>query len=656
MNYRSEIDGLRALALLPVILFHADIQTFRGGFVGVDVFFVISGYLITSIILTEQRAGTFSLMSFYERRARRILPALFVVTFACVLFAWLWMLPEAMKDFAKSVAAVCTFTSNLFFWRESGYFAPSNQLRPLLHTWSLAVEEQYYLTFPIFLLLAWRMGKRSLLSLLIAVSIVSLAGAQWGAFHMPGTAFYFLPTRGWELMIGVFVAFYLVDKENCNRESHALYQFASLVGILLIAYAVFVFEQLTPWPSLYTLVPTLGTALVIVFAREQTLAHRLLGSRVLVGIGLISYSAYLWHYPLFAFARIRSIDAPSQATLLALAFIAIIFAYISWRYVEQPIRSRHLFERSTVFVTSAIGGATLLLIGLGGYITSGFPARWDPTVLRLSSANAYHRTQLYAEGCHLKGSDHTLKNCVRGISTQVPAFAIWGDSHAGVLVHELEESFIEEGLSFLQYTKNNCPVSLGLHTKLHKGEDEHCEQFTESTMRDLVDKNIETVIIASRWLQYVDEDIVKASTNRNDLYTQAPTDTEKVWASYAEAIRGLLRNVRKVILVYPVPESERDVPTSLVKLLITNDLQPFSLAASYGRVSQRLRKAGEIFDSIGMYPQLLRIRPEELFCNTYKKGICVSQLDGVPLYFDNEHLSNAGARLIVDKIVKEIFS
>ena len=198
MKYRREIDGLRALAVIPVILFHAGFQSFRGGFVGVDVFFVISGYLITSIILAEKQTDTFTLINFYERRARRILPALFVVMFACLPFAWLWLSPQDMKSFSESLVAVSAFASNVLFWRTSGYFEAAAELKPLLHTWSLAVEEQYYVLFPIFIMLTWRLGKRLIFAMLAVVAIISLAAAHWGSVASQAATFFLLPTRGWE--------------------------------------------------------------------------------------------------------------------------------------------------------------------------------------------------------------------------------------------------------------------------------------------------------------------------------------------------------------------------------------------------------------------------------------------------------------------------
>ena len=208
MKYRAEIDGLRALAVIPVILYHAGFKLFSGGYVGVDVFFVISGYLITTIILAELEAGTFSLIHFYERRARRILPALFVVMFACLPFAWFWLLPSVMKTFSESLIAVSTFLSNFYFYNQSGYFEAAAELKPLIHTWSLAVEEQYYVLFPLFLMLTWKLGKRSIVGLLAIMFVISLASAQWLSIEHKSFDFFMLPTRGWELLIGAFIAFY----------------------------------------------------------------------------------------------------------------------------------------------------------------------------------------------------------------------------------------------------------------------------------------------------------------------------------------------------------------------------------------------------------------------------------------------------------------
>ncbi len=374
MKYRAEIDGLRALAVLPVILFHAGFQWFSGGYVGVDVFFVISGYLITTIIISEMAEGKFSIVNFYERRARRILPALFFVMAVCLPFAWLWLTPNDIKDFGQSLVAVSIFSSNILFWLESGYFDTAAELKPLLHTWSLAVEEQFYILFPIFLLLAWRLGIKWILILLSILFFISLCFAVWAAQYATypkiiSGAFFLLPFRGWELLIGVFAAFYL--KHNTHLKSHNLNQAFSLLGFGMIVYSIIVFDKTTPFPSLYTLIPTIGAGLLIICTVPNTLIHKLLSIKFIVAIGLISYSAYLWHQPLLAFERHRSVEEVSNLTLICLCCVSLIMAWFSWKYVEGPFRNRKKFSRKVIFKLSATGMLLFSTIGLTVHFTDG---------------------------------------------------------------------------------------------------------------------------------------------------------------------------------------------------------------------------------------------------------------------------------------------
>lgn len=388
MNYRLEIDGLRALAVLPVILFHAGFETFSGGFVGVDVFFVISGYLITTIILAELEQDKFSIVNFYERRARRILPALFLVMLVCIPFAWFWLLPSDMKDFSQSLVAVSVFASNILFWRESGYFDTAAELKPLLHTWSLAVEEQYYVLFPLFVMLFWRLGKRWILVTLVLLFVASLAVAQWAAYAKPAAAFYLLPTRGWELLIGAFAAFYL-SKANRKEFGKAASEVGGWLGVTLILYAIFCYSKAMPFPGLYALAPTLGATLIILFATQQTTVGKFVGNKAFVGVGLISYSSYLWHQPLFAFARHRSLTEPSNAILILLSVFSLALAFLSWKFVEAPFRNKTITKKKTIFLFASLGTFLFLSIGLMGNISGGYkfrfseiklPSQWSPPI------------------------------------------------------------------------------------------------------------------------------------------------------------------------------------------------------------------------------------------------------------------------------------
>ncbi len=435
MRHRQEIDGLRAVAVVPVILFHAGFSIFSGGFIGVDIFFVISGYLITSIILAECNDGRFSVVRFYERRARRILPALAVVILACIPFAWMWMLPEQLKDFASSAVAVALFSSNILFWRQSGYFNPLAEQKPLLHTWSLAVEEQYYMLFPLFILLMWRFGRRPLFSAIVLIAGVSLLLSEIGIRTVPTATFYLAPTRAWELLVGSLCA--LAQFQRPQRTNNVL----GLAGLGLIVYAIFCFDASTPFPSLYALVPVIGAALIILFAPQGTWVARLLSMRGFVGIGLISYSAYLWHQPLFAFARIHSLRQPSVLLMATLCALSLVLAYLSWRFVEQPFRRREgrlLAGAPKVLTAAAIATGLMIAAGIGGYLARGFPKRMPATVLALSSAdrdiNPLSESCHYSEFLHrVSVPDLPARLCITGNAEKPITVAILGDSHASAI-------------------------------------------------------------------------------------------------------------------------------------------------------------------------------------------------------------------------------
>lgn len=368
MRYRPEIDGLRAVAVLPVILFHAGVAGFQGGFVGVDVFFVISGYLITSIILHEQAIGSFTLARFYERRARRILPALLLVMLVCIPFAWILMLPHQLKDFGQSLVATTVFLSNVFFFIETDYFNDFSETAPLLHTWSLAVEEQYYVLFPLFFLWLRRRQPNGHLYVVIVLAIASFVSAEWYSRVDPVGNFYLLPFRAWELLIGVVVA--ILDTRNRFPPSGLL----SGLGLMLILMSVFWIDKNVPFPSIYSVPTVLGTGLIIAYADVSNPVGRLLSYRPIVWLGLISYGAYLWHQPAFAFLRIglepNEIDLSTK--LLVIAGV-ICLAALSHRYVEKPLRSASL-RRSVLLPSLALVSLALLALGLTIHHKQGFVA------------------------------------------------------------------------------------------------------------------------------------------------------------------------------------------------------------------------------------------------------------------------------------------
>lgn len=378
MKYRPEIDGLRAIAVLPVVFFHAGISVFRGGYVGVDVFFVISGYLITSIILSELDQDKFSIINFYERRIRRIMPMLFFIIIFSSFLSWQIFFPSDMKAFSKSVTAVALFASNILFWSESGYWDISSELKPLLHTWSLAVEEQFYIAFPLMLSLLHKLRKKWTILIIGMGTIGSFAIAEYGSFHYESAGFFLLPSRAWELFIGAICAvvinkyplFYekVISRKNRN-------EVLSLLGLSLILCATFYFDDSTPFPSRYTLVPTLGTALVIMFASTDTYVRRILSEKVLVRVGLLSYSIYLVHQPIFAFIRYSQFGELSYLTVLCAIVGIYVMSYLCWRFIEAPFRKKELIGKKSIFRWALIMSVVAIIFGVVGNATEGFENR-----------------------------------------------------------------------------------------------------------------------------------------------------------------------------------------------------------------------------------------------------------------------------------------
>lgn len=453
MKYRPEIDGLRAISVISVILFHTGCQYFRGGFVGVDIFFVISGYLITTIILTEKDQGTFSILNFYERRIRRIFPALFLVTFTSLVFAWFLLPPWDMKNFSHSLIAVSIFASNIFFWQETGYWETDSELNPLLHTWSLAIEEQYYLLFPLFLFLMWRFRKRWIFAILLLIAATSLGLSQWGASYQPSATFFCLPTRIWEIAIGAIIAFLLLygkPKYTALFEGSIIHEFLSLIGLLMIGYSIYTFNQATPFPSLYALIPTIGGGFIILFSSSEMLIGRLVGTKAMVGIGLISYSLYLWHHPVFAFARHRSLTEPNSLLFAELILLLFPLAYLSWKYVERPFRKSDVIETKTVASLAVTGLLLFALVGWVGDMTNGFSTQ---ILHRGSSHQAAINNQKPSSGLS-DVCDHSFTLSPDCRTSDEPEIVVWGDSFAMHLVPAIMAS--NANAKIIQMTKSLC--------------------------------------------------------------------------------------------------------------------------------------------------------------------------------------------------------
>jgi peptidoglycan/LPS O-acetylase OafA/YrhL len=670
MQHRREIDGLRAIAVLPVLFFHAGLQGFGGGYVGVDIFFVISGFLITSIIIEEKRAGTFALVDFYERRARRILPALFVVMATCLPFAWGWMFPDEMRDFSRSLMGVSAFVSNILFWRESGYFVTAAELKPLLHTWSLSVEEQYYLLFPLFLICMYRFGWRGVVGGLVVVFVISLAGAQWGSVHKPIANFYSLPTRAWELILGSFIAFIPNSLNSCitnsGRNRFSLNQFGSLIGLLLIAFSVFYFNRETPHPSIYTLIPAVGAACVIVFATPLTIVGRLLSSWIFVFVGSVSYATYLWHQPLFAFARYRSINEPSTPIYLGLVLIAILLATISLHFLERPFRNAKIISRKSFFSIALAGTVCFFALGALWYSESGLPNRFSADL----SPKFFPEKTHESTACHLATveSAKTLRYCYFGDTNATKTVALYGDSHAQTLFSELDRDFKKHSIRGLRVYMTNCEVlpkilvANGPQKSIYRKQNECLETY--SSLLAYLKQNVSAVIISLRWtmrmypvagsvdeLAFDNGEGGREHIEPRKYITLDHNDLPSLGgAGKRDAIDMLLQTMNQlnkpIFVVHPIPEVGWDIPKYNFVSYLNDRSIPISISTSYERFKDRNSFVNDVLNNVHNYRNLIHIKPESHLCDSLIKGRCVAQWNSTPLYYDDDHLSNAGARMV----------
>lgn len=674
MKYRPEIDGLRALAVLPVILFHAGIDALSGGFVGVDVFFVISGYLITSIIVREQLEGTFSFRRFYERRARRILPALLLVMTLSIPLSWYLLSPFEMKRMAESTIATLTFTSNFYFWLQSGYFDLQSEMKPLLHTWSLAVEEQFYLFFPVVLLLASKLMQRGLLGSIVVIALGSFATAYWATWAYPTAAFYLLPTRLWELLMGAAAALFLLDNRMFVRPR--VQSALSAIGLILIIVSIFAYQKSTPFPGAYALLPTLGSVLIIVFAVPGTSTQKLLSSRPLVSIGLISYSAYLFHQPLFAFARQFNTGEPSLTVMSLLSATSIAAAYFTWLFCEQPFRNKSIVSIKVLIVGCGVVTMILMIFSIGAIATRGYDFRLTmPPNLQWRSLG----DRLDAEGdvCDVaKIPDYVgLSSCEFGDKGSTRNVVLYGDSHAQAISRKLDVYAKQNGLKVTKVEITGCGIIVDITSsasarKNPKDQFEKCNSGFNSLQRYIRDLNAVT-LLATRWtFQFFPmTGYVGDLSFDNGLGGHVETSYRENFAIRSDGtidlgesakreatlklINGLAGASRYLIVSMPVPETGWDIwqvnrdyylsyDAPLMDLKFPSDL--------YYKRNAFIREL--IVESSAKLTNVLVLDAGAAFCNSMVQGFCVAQRQSVPFYYDGDHLSDEGAKLVVDRLGK----
>jgi peptidoglycan/LPS O-acetylase OafA/YrhL len=646
-TYRPEIDGLRALAVIPVILFHAGLAGFSGGFVGVDVFFVISGYLITSLIDHQQRNGTFSICSFYERRARRILPALLVVMMACVPFALYYMSPNQLTEFGESVLAVSGFISNVFFWRETGYFSTSSELKPLLHTWSLGVEEQFYLFFPLALIgLSLALRRKGILIGLSIAAIGSILLSTYASYHAPAANFYLAPTRIWELLLGALLAM--------SGISVARKRFADVLGffgLALIILSVCHYDRSTKFPGIAALAPTLGTVLLIGFADHRTVLGRLLAAKPLAGIGLISYSAYLWHYPLFAFARIRDYGEIGTAEKLLLASVALVLAFLTWRYIERPFRNRQALP--TRMLVGCLVPCAAIVAGFGALavMRDGLPARFDiPAQIAKTLA---HQQRPFSE-CSDRPTGNLGREpgCAIGSEHGAITTVLFGDSHSLALVPVVHEALQKRGARALFTGSLGCLPFLGVVSLRSDQPLKDCAALNERVYAFVKEHRIRSIMLVARWTYYTDggyegEDF--SYVGLSDLDERSPEQSRKAFLKGLETtlVRYAAIGTR-VTFVHQIPQQrfEPDLIYGRAYRDFGEGAFEFIKRMSVPRkVHEELQRfVRTAFATARKTYEFQEILLDDVFCD---EASCAMGDEQGSWYSDNDHLSRHGADVLI---------
>lgn len=650
IQYRADIDGLRALAVVLVVLFHAGLPWITGGFIGVDIFFVISGYLITSIILSDVRKGNFSYLTFYERRARRILPAFYFVATISLLAAIIMFTPNDLIKASKSLLAALFFSGNIFFWRTTNYFSDDSDFEPFLHTWSLAVEEQFYFLFPLLLLL---FAKRNRLLFIVCIigTVFSLALSEYATKHYTWAGYYLLPSRAWQLLAGALLAVYPTRLIGNKTLESSL----AFIAMLLIFIPAFMLNKNTPFPGLAALPPTLGACLLIYLGRNTSLfTSKLLSLKPVVVVGLISYSLYLWHWPIFAF--IRYYTASVELNLLA-SFAGILAsflaAYLSWRFIENPFRNKSVFSRRAIFSYSFIYGLILAGISSSLVLMNGLPQRLDERVIRYSSLN---------------GGDILVDSCINKSLTQIATgdicqydlhktktgknILLWGDSHAAAFKPGFQVFLNDLGVKGEFIGGVGCPPLPGL-LKLGAATGQPCLD-SNSAILDYIRGNSEitTIVLHARWALSIDGS--RFGVEKGPDYKLTDTLSKENGTNYSHVYRALDRLVKElnqlgkeIIIIGPIPEMGYNIPR-----LTANNIQ-WSKNREV-RVTRAIfdERQAPVFDLLGKLQEenhgLRLFFPHETLCTD---EYCEILEDDDLLYLDDDHLSTEGALKIGESLV-----
>jgi len=671
--YRPDIDGLRAIAVLSVIFYHSMIpqeyfNLFHGGFLGVDIFFTISGYLITKIILCEiTKYKNISLKNFYERRARRILPALFVVILTFIPVAWIHLLPLELIDFTNSILSSIGFSSNFYFYLSNlEYGTKEGLLKPFLHTWSLSVEEQFYILFPVLLYFVYKTNNcRRIIYIFLFIFLISLLSAQFFSRTYSSINFYMLPTRAWELVAGSIICYLEINKKF-KFKNLFINEFFSFLGLLFIIFSLILYKDTMPHPSIVTLLPITGVCLIILFSNTKTFVKKILSYKILVFVGLISYSLYLWHYPIFAFNRILEFTDGNnfrKLVLISLVFILSVFTYF---FVEKPFRNKKLISLKFFVIFISFSLFIFLTFISSVILNNGFSSRY-PLIFKNLFIEKKNNLKVISEDINYDYNNFSKINIV-----------FLGDSVTGTLVSQLREEY-GKLYNIINFASSGCQFIL-YHEQVKKNKsgaefvDNRCDLKANQKKIEII-KNLnkdQTIIVyggilpailSGEWFDnkeggvYIDPYI---NSRKTHFYFKNKINNKNLTESILDSINYLADNSKALIIIYPVPEVGFNPSEEMIKIFHyktkKKDQFPlfdkFGLTTSYTVYKERIKESDNVYSKISK-KNVYKIFPEEIFCSEDNMR-CKTHSEKNFYYFDNLHPTTIGAQMINSLLLKKI--
>jgi peptidoglycan/LPS O-acetylase OafA/YrhL len=649
VEYRRDIDGLRAVAVGTVVIFHAFPLALPGGYIGVDVFFVISGYLITSIIHREIQENRFSIRKFYERRFRRIIPALMFAITLTTIAGWIVLSPPDFTEYGESLVATSAFMSNIYFWLTGGYFSGPAHEKALLHTWSLAVEEQFYVIWPIVLIALAKVPRKWFVTAFAAIFLGSLFLAEFRLSEQPLEVFFGFHTRAWELLVGAAIAVGLVPMLKGRR----IADFLVLMGLALIIGSALLLQPESRFPGIAALPACIGTLLVIQYGADSQTAS-ILRLRPVVFIGLISYSLYLWHWPVLVLGRLSLEQPPSTGQTFLMLVVAVIGAVVSWRFVERPFR-RPSPERLPLSSFAPPIGALALAGAAGGFLllTDGAEFRAPPQSLRYASVgDDFNPRRAACLTDQYSGHVAPLDGCTFG--GEPISIVVWGDSHADAITPGVEEWAVRQGLGGRQITKSACPPLLGVTLATLAGPRLGCARANLETLKAIEMTQPAIVFLAARWSRYVE---ASPSQEGGEFFlTDADPLTDRAGnrQSFSTALDETVARIKgvapetRVVILGPLPEWNANPVRCAVRKAFRGNVADGCFERPSTEFEAHTRVVENSIRATVATSRAAAVWPEDVLCDA---SVCRAAIGGELLYRDDDHLSAMGAKILVRRLL-----